>query len=337
MKAYRLKGKAKSKTEVNIARLLQLSETAVLQNAELKALQTVEPPPIDKPQRTEGTVTSRKRSREPPKPTEYELKSRTPGPRGDKNSLWKGRREDSGHFAVAYLDGNEVRLSLVDHWYKFSRVLEPTKSGEGEEAQEKGPMNREEKLAEAFGMKQQEERGKRERKKGKEEDEEEDAMGEEMDFSPEFEDDDEAVDDEPADLPQSQPDRPHKLTKSGKQLEKALNVEKFSPSSPSSSDSMGLDDSSDDNAEPAKAPLSREAFINEMIRLGKVTKRMLEESLQAKFNLKDQSTQQQLSGFVKKLTDEMREGGEVYYVLKDEYKRLMPSHAARVQFMTGQK
>lgn len=337
MKAYRLKGKAKPKGEVNIARLLQLSESAVLQTAELRVVETVDPLPIDKPQRTEGMVTSRKRNREEPKPTEYELKARIPGPKGDKISLWRGRCEDSGHFAVAYVEGSEVRLSLVDHWYKFSRLLEPVQTADPEAVQERGPMNRDEKLAEAFGQKQQEGRGKRERKKGKEEEEEEDTLGEEMDFNQEFEDDDEAVDDEPVDLPQAPQSREHKLTKSGKQLEKALNVEKMTPSSPSSSDSMGLEDSSDDNQEPTKAALSKEAFINEMIRLGKVTKRMLEESLQSKFTLKDQAEKQLLSGFVKKLTDELREGGEVYYVLKDEYKRLMPSHAARVQFMTGQK
>jgi len=336
MKAYRLKGKAKSKGEVNIARLLQLSESAMLQTAELRVVQTVDPLPIDKPQRTEGTVSSRKRNREEPKPTEYELKARTPGPKGDKISLWRGRCEDSGHFAVAYVEGSEVRLSLVDHWYKFSRLQESAKPAEAEAVQERGPMTRDEKLAEAFGQKELEGRGKRERKKVKEE-ENEDSLGEEMDFNPEFEDDDDAVDDEPVDLPPVSLDRTHKLTKSGKQLEKALNVEKLIPSSPSSSDSMGLEDSSDDNQEPAKAVLSKEAFINEMIRLGKVTKRMLEESLQSKFTLKDQAEKLTLSKFVTKLTDELREGREVYYVLKDEYKRLMPSHAARVQFMTGQK
>lgn len=335
MKAYRLKGKQKAKGEVNVARIMQLSETNTLQTAEIKPVQVTEPPLlVDKPQKTEGTVTSRKRNREEPKLIEYELRTRTATCKGEKTSLWKGRCEDSGHFAVAYLDGNEVRLSLVDHWYKFSRILEPMRSGEGEEVQERGLMNRDEKLAEVFGMKEQENRVRRERKKTKEREEEE-SLGEEMDFNPEFEDDDEALDDDPMDLTPTPLDRPHKLTKSGKQLAKALNVEKMSPSSPSSSDSMGLDDSSDDNAEPTKAQLSKEAFVNEMIRLGKVTKRMLEESLQSKFNLKDQFTQQQLSGFIRRLTDELREGTDTYYVLKDEYKRLMPSHATRVQYMTS--
>lgn len=335
MKNYRLKAKAKLKAQVNVARLMQPLDSAVASVPEIRALAALAPDsPVDTPQKIEAKVTSRKRHRDDPVVPEYEMRCQVPTAKGAKDYAWRGRCEDSSRFAVAFVEGSEVKISLVDHWFKFSRVIETVAQTEGDEKQERRLLTKDERIAEAFGKEQP---AKRPRKSKKEESEEE--ADEEADFVEKFEDDEELAGEEEEEPTTQAPSVVPKkgLSESGKRLEKVLNPKEDAELSSSSFSSDGLDDSSDDAARPVKTALTKETFVREMIRLGKVSKRKLEESLQLKFDLRAESEQKCLAGFVKNCMDELREGAEVFYVLKEEYKRSMPPHAARVQFQTGRK
>lgn len=288
MRSYRLKARAKLGAEINIARLLQPPRPDQVRCTALLPVPSVSLPAQGEG-RTEALVSGKRRKvAERPGAPDYELRCEVGKDLG-KRSLWRGRCDDSAKFAVAYVEDQELRMSLVDHWYKFTRICSDAASGSA-----------------ALPLDLPCER----RKRPREERDNDENSAEELDFEAEFEDDEEGGE-------ASYEDQGSKLTASGKALEQALQAQS-APSdhtSDSQKDDIGLDSSSSDEGN-GKQTLSKPLFLREMQRLGKVEKGDLLRRLIAKFDLKSTDSQKRLAEYLRKYTDEFLEEGTTVYVLK---------------------
>lgn len=290
MRSYRLKAKAKLGAEVNVARVLQSFRASDVHSTELKQVVTDAPAAEPEVQKTEASVNSRKKLKTDASAPDYEMRCLLNAGERLKSAMWKGRSDDSNKFAVAYVEGSEVRMSLVDHWYKFTRAAEYGVVQRGSPVE----VGREEK-----------------RKKRKRADDASGSeQGEEMDFVEEFEDDDEEQ------VIQTSV-RSSRLNASGKALKRALTAT-ADDSVSSDNSSIGLEDSSDDDHVPKKKTLTKQLFCKEMERLGKVKKRELVSKIAAKFDLRTHDSQRKLGDYMVKYTDEFTEGTDTVIVLKND-------------------
>jgi len=289
MRSYRLKARAKLGAEINIARLLQPPRPDQVRCTDLHSLPCT-PLPQQGEGKTEALISGKRRkAAEQPGAPDYELRCEVGRNDQGKRSLWRGRCDDSSKFAVAYVEDQEVRLSLVDHWYKFTRISSDSAPGR-EALPPEVPYER--------------------RKRPREERDNDENSAEELDFQAEFEDDEEGGE-------ASYEDQGSRLTASGKALEQALK-DQSDPSdhqSDTQKDDIGLDSSSEDD-QTRKKTLSKSLFLQEMQRLGKVEKGDLLRRLIGKFDLKPVDAQKRLAEYLRKYTDEYLEEGKTVYVLK---------------------
>lgn len=293
MRSYRLKARAKLGAEINIARLLQPPRPDQVRCTDLHPLPAA-PLPQQGEGKTEALISGRRRKAiEEPGAPDYELRCEIGRDDKGKRCMWRGRCDDSTKFAVAYVEDQEVRLSLVDHWYKFTRIS-------SDSAPVSGPSDVPEAAYEPR---------KRSRK---ERDNDEENSVEELDYEAEFEDDEEGGE-------ASYEDQGNKLTASGKALEQALRDQSEASDSANDDqkDDIGLESSSDEEQNKKQA-LSKPLFLREMQRLGKIEKGELLRRLIAKFDLKGTDAQKRLAEYLRKYTDEFQEDSTTVYVLKAE-------------------
>ena len=286
MKSYRLKTRAKLGAEINIARLLQPPQMDQIHATDLRSVPVASYTDIPVEGKTEATVSSRRKEEKKELTVDYELTCalKTKDKR-DKKCVWRGKCDDTSKFAVAFLEDNEVRLGLVDHWYKFTRIHTVSTPSTLKDTLET-PL----------------ERTKRAR-----DNDDSHSCSEEIDYEAEFEDD--------SDGEICVEDQGTSLTTSGQALQQTLKDR--SEASISDSEDMGLESSSEEEGN-GKSALSKDLFVREMKRLGKIEKTDLLRILIAKFELKTTESHRRLTEYISKYTEEFLEGDRTMYVLKSK-------------------
>ena len=147
-----------------------------------------------------------------------------------------------------------------------------------------------------------------------------------MDFSDEFTDDDEIIDEE------EEPEKAalqHGLSNSGKELQKVL-LDNKSDTLNDSDDSSGIGLSDD---ESVKEGISKQAVINELMRLGRTTLKDLISECTKKFK-SENNLKVVLSDIIREVGEISGNGENSEVVLKEEYKRIMPTFGVRIHFQT---
>jgi hypothetical protein len=329
MKSYQYRFIQKTPgTEINIARMLQPVDFSQLKVdiEESKLIQDEKK--SEGPRKSTVSVSSRRFKKED-KPTEYSLKCQI----NEKTKSWLGKSEESSKYAVLVFDGQEVRILLTDHWYKFSPVFS-TVNLEVDKELKLGKVKRQREEAqlekEVLGEDSDEDKvHKKPHIVSKDLEEDNDNAKEGMDFNEEFTDDEEVVDEE-EELEEAA--LQHGLSNSGKELQKVL-LDNKSESFEESGNSSDIGLSED---EGSKEGINKQAIINELMRLGRTTIKDLISECSKKF--KSEPNLKLL------LTDIIREVGEITgtgenaeIVLKEEYKRVMPSFGVRIKFITNKK
>jgi hypothetical protein len=287
---------------------------------------------IEGPRKSTVTVSSR-RAKDEDKPTEYTLKCHI----NDKPKTWLGKSEESSKYAVLSFDGNEVRIVLTDHWYKFSPIFHSV-SFEKDSEKDKN-IGKDIKIGKIKRQKEEAELVKE--VIGEDSDEGEpkkrprlprkmkstDSGGEGMDFSEEFADDEEIVNDDIEETEETA--LKQSLSMSGKELQKVLLQENYKSSSDDDdSDSIGISDSESD-----REGVNKQAVINELMRLGKTTLKDLIAECSRKFK-NEVSLKQQLSDIIREISEITGTGENAEIVLKEEYKKVVPSFGVRIHFQT---
>lgn len=326
MKKYQFKVIPKSPlTEVNIARLLQPVDfnSNKVEMEEYKP--AVEEKKIEGPQKSSVSVSSRKLKKEE-KISEYNLRCSN----NEKTKTWLGKSEESGKYAILVYDGNEVKLVLADHWFKFSPVFQGVrveqekelKIGIGKRQKEEAEL-----VKEVLGEDSDEEKPKKKARVPNKRDDD-DSGKEGIDFNDEFTDDEEVVDDDDKEKSEEAAIK-HGLSNSGKQIQKLiLNEKSNSYEESGESSDMGLSDEDSD-----KEGINKQAVINELIRLGRTKLGDLISECRKKFKT-ESGMMGILTGIIREVADISGNGENADVILKEEYKRNMPSFGVRVIFQT---
>lgn len=330
MKSYQYHVISKnSGTELNIARMLQpvdFSENRV----EIEEFK----PPIDEkkaldgPRKSSVSVSSRRFKKEE-KITEYLLKCQVK----DKIKTWHGKSDESSKYAILVYDGSEVRIVLTDHWYKFSPVFQSVNLEVDKElklGKQKRQKEEAELVKEVIGEDSDEDKPHKKVHIVRKTVEEEESGKEGMDFDEEFPDDEEVVDEDDDDKEKSDKAAlKHKLSLSGKQMQKALKNKSESSEESGDSNDIGLSD--DDERE--KEGINKQAVINELMRLGRTTLKDLISECTKKFKIEN-NLRVLLSDIIREVGDISGTGENAEVVLKDEYKKNMPLFGVRIHFQT---
>lgn len=326
MKKYQFKVIPKSPlTEVNIARLLQPVDfnSNKVEIEEYKP--ALEEKKIEGPQKSSVSVSSRKSKKEE-KISEYTLRCSS----SEKSKTWLGKSEESGKYAVLVYDGNEVKLVLADHWYKFSPVFQGVrleqekelKIGIGKRQKEEAEL-----VKEVLGEDSDEEKPKKKIHVPTKRDDD-DSGKEGIDFNDEFTDDEEIVDDDDKEKSEEAAIK-HGLSNSGKQIQKLiLNEKSNSYEESGESSDMGLSDEESD-----KEGINKQAVINELIRLGRTKLGDLVSECRKKFKT-EAGMMSILTAIIRDVAEISGSGENADVILKEEYKRNMPSFGVRVIFQT---
>jgi hypothetical protein len=335
MNTYKVRVNPKGSSEVNICRVLQGLDF-LQSGAELEELkQTSQSKTQEGPQKSEAYIKSRLQRDQKVIP-EFVMKSDKQG----KKRTWRGRSDESGKYAIMYWDNNELKMFLVDHWYKFCPIISETPELRAEVPKEialgseKRKRDEQRITQEIFGEDSEEEVAptKRRRQVIAEDDDTKAAEG--MDYDDVFDDDEgEILSDEEEQI-ESTVVR-NRLTESGRELQKVLDIEaeEESPEDISGEDDLGL--YSSDEEPPAQIPFNQQGLVNELLRLGKVKLAELIAAIRRKFNIaSDNNWFNHLQNMLRDVADVCEENGEAFVLLKEEYKKTMPSHGARIHFQT---
>lgn len=326
MKSYHFKviGKAPS-SEVNIARLLQPVDLTSNRVEIEEYKPAIEEKKIEGPQKSSVSVSSRKSKKEE-KISEYSLRYSN----NEKSKTWLGKSEESGKYAVLVYDGNEVKIVLADHWYKFSPVFQAVKVetekelkiGIGKRQKEEAEL-----VKEVLGEDSDEEKPvKKQHVATKREDD--DSGKEGIDYNDEFTDDEEVVDDDDKEKSEEAALK-HGLSNSGKQIQKLiLNDKSNSFEESGESSDMGLSDEESD-----KEGINKQAVINELIRLGRTKLGDLISECRKKFKT-EAGMMSILTAIIRDVAEISGTGENADVILKEEYKRSMPSFGVRIHFQT---
>ena len=325
MKTYQFKISPKIPgTEVNIARMLQPMEFSQLKVEIEESKTIVDEKKFEGPRKSSVSVSSRRMKKEE-KISEYILKCQV----NDKTKTWLGKSEESSKYAILVFDGQEVRIVLTDHWYKFSPIFSSVNLEEDKELKlGKVKRMREEAqlVKEVLGEDSDEDNPRKKVRISKKTEEDNDNAKEGMDFSDEFTDDDEIIDEE------EEPEKAalqHGLSNSGKELQKVL-LDNKSDTLNDSDDSSGIGLSDD---ESVKEGISKQAVINELMRLGRTTLKDLISECTKKFK-SENNLKVVLSDIIREVGEISGNGENSEVVLKEEYKRIMPTFGVRIHFLT---
>lgn len=313
-------------TEVNIARILQPIDFSQCK-VEIEETKTVQDEKKHEGPRKSSVSVSSRRSKKDEKISEYTLKCMN----NEKAKSWQGKSDESSKYAILIFDGTEVRVVLTDHWYKFSPIFSAVNL-EVDSELKLGKVKRQREDAqlvkEVIGEDSDEDKTKKkirvERKPR-----EDDANKEGMDFNEEFDDDEEAIDEE-EELEEAA--LQHGLSNSGKELQKIL-IDKKSESLSESGDSSDIGLSDD---ESSREGINKQAVINELMRLGRTTLKDLISECTKKFKYQN-NLKILLSDIIRDVAEISGTGENSEVVLKDEYKRVMPSFGVRIHFQTNKK
>ena len=327
MKAYQYRIISKNAgAEVNIARILQPIDFSQTKVEIEESKQVQDDKKTDGPRKSSASVGSR-RSKKEEKISEYILKCQS----NDRVKSWQGRSDESSKYAILVYDGTDVRIVLTDHWYKFSPIFQ-TVNLEVENELKLGKVKRQREEAqlvkEVLGEDSDEDKPQKKihtAKQAKEDDENKEGM----DFNEEFDDDEEVVDDE-EELEEAA--LQHGLSNSGKELQKVL-LDNKSESHEESGDSSDIGLSDD---EGSREGIDKQAVINELMRLGKTTLKDLISECTKKFKYQS-NLKVILSDIIRDVGEINGTGENAEVVLKDEYKRVMPSFGVRIHFQTTKK
>jgi hypothetical protein len=287
------------------------------------------------PMKSEGRVTSRKVKDEMQRPPSYMMKVTN---KRLKSFKWNGVSEETGRYAVLVKERDELMLVLCDHWYKFTRcqelmVIEPAKEVKVITKKEREKAREDLVTRQVLGDDSEvEDTDTRPRKTRVQRSDEEDAGKEDMDYDPEFADDEEskASSDESGVVAVA---KATKLSNSGREIKKAIGSESEDSNSLEGSD-YGLSLSEE---EPQLMKLTKDAVVNELMRLGKVTMGEFVTEYKSKFKTEDKRWLEELKQILLEVADLHNEGNEKYLLLKEAYKRSMPKHGKRIYFQKLQK
>jgi hypothetical protein len=328
MKEYSYKVIAKNPgTEVNVARLLQPVDFTNLKIEIEESKEQLEEKKIEGPRKGSVSVSSR-RTRKEDKAPEYLLKCQT----GERIKSWLGRSEESSKYAILVFDGVNVRMVLTDHWYKFSPIFQNVKV-EGNKELTLGKVKRQKEEAElekeVLGEDSEEDKPKKKPKVRRRREEDENESGKEgMDYNDEFTDDEEVVEDDEKEKSEEAALK-HDLSISGKEMQKVL-LETKNESGEESGDSSDIGLSYD---EEELEGINKQAVINELMRLGRTTLKGLISECTKKYK-SENNLKNILSEIIKEVGDISGTGESAEIVLKDEYKKTMPSFGVRIHFQT---
>ena len=335
MNTYKVRVNPKGSSEVNICRVLQgldfLSTPVELEELKHTSQQKIQ----EGPQKSEAYIKPRLQ-RELKVIPEFTMKTDKQG----RKKTWRGRSDESGKYAIMYWENNELKMFLVDHWYKFCPVISDTPEPKSEASKdiaigsEKRKRDEQMITREIFGDDSEEEAAptKRPRQFLGEDDDTKAAEG--MDYDDVFDDDEGEILSDQEEQPESTVVR-NRLTESGKELQKVLDIEaeEETPEVTSGEDDLGL--YSSDEEPPAQIPFNQQGLVNELLRLGKVKMTELVAAIRRKFNIaSDTNWFQHLQNMLRDVADVNEENGEAFVLLKEEYKKTMPSHGARIHFQT---
>mgnify|MGYP001046044127 FL=1 len=311
---------SKSSTqEVNVARVLQAPNFQQCP-AELEQIQTItqEEKQIG-PKKIKTMISSRRSKREAPIP-EYLLRADTK----NRRKTWKGRSEASGRYAIMILEKQEAKLVLVDHWYKFTPQL-GNADVEPETEFELGKRKREEQdkqlFKDVFGEDSEEETRP---KKVPAVRVQKDTKREDLDYNEQVDDDEADWEEEEEEEKQEEPVMQQPLSSSGKELQKML--AKSSYKEEESGSSMGLSEEESEAEE-----VTMHSVVNELMRMGKPKLSEFISECRKKFRVED-NWRKRLTDILREVAEIERQGDTEYIVLKEYYKRSMPTHGARIHF-----
>jgi hypothetical protein len=313
-----------SGSEVNIARLLQPIDFSS-SKVEIEEAKTItEEKKVEGPIKSSVQVSSRKITKDE-KITEFTLKAS----KSDKVKTWLGKSDESGKYAILVHDGNEVKIVLADHWYKFSPIFQGVNLGT-EKSVDIGPVKRQkeedERNKEIFGEDSEEDKPKKKRPVRTRNDDDESAK-EGIDFDDEFTDDEEVLDDDDKEKSEEAAIK-HNLSLSGKEIQKFLMTDKGASGDESGSSSdIGLSEEESD-----KEGINKQAVINELTRLGRCKLGELISECKKKFK-NENDMMHTLSNIIKEVAVISGTGQNADVMLKEEYKRSMPSFGVRIHWL----
>lgn len=336
MASYRVNLQSKGPSECNIARILQAVELGPESDVSMEEVRTEVAPVVhDGPMKSEGRVSSRKSKDDFIRPTEYSMKATN---KRQKTFMWNGVSEETGRYAVLVRERDELKMILCDHWYKFSRCQElvqqpiPTKEMNVISKKEKEKLREEQVSRQVLGDDSEEDESKPKKKRRVQASDEEDEGREGMDFDQEFTDDEESkISSDESDVVTVA--KATKLSNSGKEIKRAIDSDSDSFASSGGSD-IGLNFSDE---EPQLLQLTKDAVVNELMRLGKVTMTDFVKECKTKFKAEDRRWREELKQILLEVADLHKEGTDLYLLLKETFKRSIPKHGKRVYFQKLQK
>lgn len=324
MKTYPLKVIPKSSgSEVNIARLLQpidFSNTKV----DLEESKTIlEEKKIEGPIKSSVQVSSRKATKDE-KISEYTLKAS----KSDKTKTWLGKSDESGKYAILVYDDNEVRVVLADHWYKFSPIFQAVNINP-EKSVEIGPGKRqkeeEERNKEIFGEDSEDDKPKK-KQNVRVRNQDDEFVREGIDYNDEFTDDEGSGDDDDKEKSEEHAMK-QSLSNSGKEIQKLMMKKNPSDDESASSSDIGLSEEESD-----KEGINKQAVINELTRLGRCKLGELISECKKKFK-NEANMLYTLTGIIKEVAIVSGVGENSDVMLKEEYKKSMPSFGVRIHWL----